>query len=237
MKKRVFRTLLAVFLAAVLMSLSIVPVLAIGIEFTASLSIGRRIYYVGDEVEFTVNVENTDNQGLDGISIYNTRGSTPIASHGHLDAGESVNIPVSKVFNTAGEFGVKFKVVGMRSGETETVTTNTVTATINNPTTPSPEPTPAPTPELTPTPSAEPSPKQTLAAAPTPEPTLIAIADEDIEDGQPQTPTAQNVEQSAETEQGEKNNTALYIILGVVGALLLAAAVIIIMKRKKVIKD
>jgi|APSaa5957512622_1039677.scaffolds.fasta_scaffold101518_2 hypothetical protein len=230
MKKRMFRSIAVVIIVTAIISAFALTAFAIGIDFTASLSVNRRKNMVGDEVQFTVHIVNTGSWDLEEIHISNTRGGVIAEYNETVEDGESVDIPVIKVFNAAGEFGVKFKVFAGAYGDYKTIETNTVTVTINAPPTPSPEPSPEPTPE----PTVEPTPEPTLEPTLEPSPELIAIAvDEDADDEQPQKTSEQAGEKSAQSEQKGSSNTVLYIILGVVGAMLLAAvAVIIVLKRK-----
>jgi hypothetical protein len=246
MKKRISFVCTVLLLVTVLISLSIFPALALGVtDFTASLSVARRMNYVGDEVSFTVHIENTGDYEILNFSISNTRGGV-IKSYGELEPGESADIPVTKVFSAAGEYGVKFKVSGSNSETVVFVTTNTVTVTINDLPTPTPEPTPEPTaeptPEQTPKPTLSLTPEPTLSSTPTAEPSSIQTVDDALptpaqvavinEENQGGT-TLPLEEKSLEKEESENTNTMLYIILAVVVALLLAAvAVIIVLKQK-----
>ena len=231
MKKRMCKMIAALLLVTVIISLSLVTALALAnADYTASLSVSRRKNMVGDEVQFTVHIENTGDEEFIGFNISNSRGGV-IASYGILEVGESADIPVIKVFSAAGEFGVKFEVLGISEDEYIDVTTNTVTVTINNPPTPTPQPTPEPTPE----PTQEPT--QTPEVTLEPTPSKVAVLDEDTEDEQSQTPKEQTDVQSTEPVQEGSGNTVLYIVLGVVGAMLLAAAAVIVVLKRKMNTD
>jgi len=180
MKSKFLKVIAAVVLALVMMFLPIASVHADDIEFVVSLSQSRRLNYVGEEVEFTVKVINTDIKMMDELRIYNIGGRTAIATHGSINPGEIVYVAVPKVFDTAGSHSVKFEVKGIRDGVWETVITNTITVTVNEPPAPTPSeratsepsPTATPTPEPTSAPTEEPTTKPTPApaAAATPEP-------------------------------------------------------------------
>ena len=251
MKKRVFIIITAVFLVSALISLFAAPILAgqMDVEFTANLSASDTDIVVGESVNFTVHVVNTGDYDIDQFEIWTMRGGV-IATYGKVEDGESADIPFSLKINVTGEFAYQFRVFGSNVDETETVITNAVTITITAPPTPTPEPTPAPTqqptPEPTPaptqqptpepilTPTPEPSPTQTAAA--TPEPIETAVLAENIENGHSEMQEALTDKQIAGSEPEGKNNTALYIIIGVIGLIVLAGAVIIpivLSKNKK----
>ena len=250
MKKIILKILPLALIVTALISLFAAPILAGGgmeLEFTANLSASDTEIVAGESVNFTVHVVNIGDYDIDQFEIRTMRGGV-IATYGKVENLESADIPFSLKINVTGEFAYQFRVTGIKVSLTETVITNAVTITITAPPAPTPEPAPAPTqqptPEPTPAPTQQPTPEPTLTptpepsptqtAAATPEPIETAVLAENIENGQSEMQEALTDEQIAGSEPEEKSNTALYIIIGVLGALVVASAIIIsLMMRQR----
>ena len=254
MKKGCLRIITAVLFALIFFLLSVVPAFAEEqIHFTAAVSLtSRKQYYVGDEVPFTVHVVNTGSVDIQTIEIY--AGPELIKTYGQVKVGESVYIPVTRVFTFATHFGVAFNVVASSGSQSQEVFTDLVWITIKvQPSlTPAPtqESTPEPTQESTPGPTQESTPEPTQESTPeptqesTPEPTQestpvlsqIAALDMDMDDGKSETPEAQNAESSADIEVTRSNITVLYVVIAVLATLLLvaitAAIIALVLLRK-----
>jgi len=260
--KRNFKIISVLIIALVLMPVFAVPALAdnYGVEFNATLAQTRRLIYAGEAVDFKIHVDNTGTVDLIGFEVAYIDGG-PWTSYEGVSAGGSKDLTVTHVFDEAGDYAVRFKVVGKCSSnplDDVMDVTNIVDVTVSEPPpTPTPEPTeePTPSPTLEPTeqpteepaeepveeaagdpePSEEPEdePEPTQTTEETDEPVAIAMTDIGEDTGQP--PEEKSEAAGAEAKDKGSSDTVLYVIIGVMGAIIVggAAAMIIILKKKK----
>lgn len=178
------------------------------IDFNCRLTADKTEIEAGEEVNFTVAMENIGRDSLE-FEVRNSEGGL-MASTEALSPGESGHITTSvNIYETT---DVSYVVVGYAAGTYyESKETNIVCITVIEP---EESPTPTTTEETTPEPTEESTPTATTATKPSPTP-------------QDTVQTPQPTVYEVETKQESDNGIWLYVIIILLGLLLVAAIVAI----------
>lgn len=193
------------------------------IDFNCLLTTDKTEIEAGEEVAFTVAMENMGSDSL-SFEVRDSEGGLVVSTEA-LRTGESGYVTTfAHIYETT---DISYVVIGYAGTYNESKETNVVRITVVEP---EESPTPTPTDEVTPDPTEEATPDPTEEATPDPteESTSTAIVSPAPKEAFQQTPQPTIYE--IETAQKNDNNGSsiwLYVILVVLGLLLVAAIVAI----------